>query len=118
MSPEMESIASAFLGSAALTSLLIILATIGTLNPYHRPAIPIAVITSVIFASTYLHSIFNGVSFDLVALRTNLIDGALSMFDLIYIAFSVLTVLIIQASLKRRPDDPLIALSDAESGSE
>ena len=118
MSPEMESIASAFLGSAALTSLLIILATIGTLNPYHRPAIPIAVTTAVIFASTYLHSIFNGVSFDLVAFRTNLIDGALSMFDLIYIAFSVLTALIIQASLKRRPEDPLIALSDAESGSE
>ena len=94
MSPEMESIASAFLGSAALTSLLIILATIGTLNPYHRPAIPIAVTTAVIFASTYLHSIFNGVSFDLVALRTNLIDGALSMFDLIYIAFSVLTCLL------------------------
>ena len=118
MSPEVESIASAFLGSAALTSLLIILATIGTLNPYHRPAIPIAVTTAVIFASTYLHSIFNGVSFDLVALRTNLIDGALSMFDLIYIAFSVLTALIIQASLTRRPEDPLIALSDAESGSE
>ena len=54
----------------------------------------------------------------MVALRTNLIDGALSMFDLIYIAFSVLTVLIIQASFKRRPDDPLIALSDAESDSE
>ena len=118
MSPEMESIASAFLGSAALTSLIIILAMIGSLNPYHRPAIPLAATTAVIFASTYFHSIFNGTPFDLAAFRTNLIGGALSMFDLIYIAFSILTVLIMQASLRKRPDDPLIALSDAESGPE
>lgn len=118
MSPEIESIASAFLGSAALTSLLIILAMIGTLNPYHRPGIPIAATTAVIFASTYLYSIFIGVPFDLIALRANLVGGALSIFDLIYIAFAILTALIMQASLRRRSDDPLIALSDAESISE
>ena len=118
MSPEVDMIVSAFLGSAALTSLLIILAIMGTLNPYHRPAIPLATVALVIFVSTYLASISSGGPLDLMALRTNLVNGALSIFDLIFPGFLVLTVLIMQASLRRRPDDPLIALSEVESGSE
>ena len=118
MSPEMESIASAFLGSVALTSLLIILAMIGTLNPYHRPAIPLAAASVVILASTYLQTISGGTSFDLMSVRTNLVVGAISISDLFYLGFTILTALIMQASLRRRPEDPLIALSDAESDSE
>ena len=38
MPPELELVIAAFAGSAALTSLFVILALIGTLNPYHRPA--------------------------------------------------------------------------------
>ena len=53
-----------------------------------------------------------------MALRTNLVEGALSMFELIYLGFAILTVLIMQATLRRRAEDPLIALSDAESDSE
>jgi len=115
MSPEMEAIANAFLGSAALTSLLIVLALIGTLNPHHRPAIPLTTATIVIGTSTYLYFLSSGETLNLMALRTNLVNGALSLFDLIYLSFVVLTVLILQATLRTRPDDPLIALSDAES---
>ncbi|MEC7706661.1 MAG: hypothetical protein VX204_01720 [Candidatus Thermoplasmatota archaeon] len=118
MSPEMEPIASAFLGSAAFTSLLIALAMIGTLNPYHRPAIPFVGVAVVIFTSTYLHSIYSGTPLDMMTLRTNLVGGGLSMFDLVYLGFMILTILLMQATLRRRPEDPLIALSDAESGSE
>jgi len=118
MTLEIETITSAFLGSAALTSLMVILAMIGTLNPYHRPAIPLTTAAIVIFASTYLHSISSGSTLSLMALRTNLVEGALSMFELIYLGFAILTALIMQATLRRRAEDPLIALSDADSGSE
>ena len=118
MSRETEMIVNAFLGSAALTSLLIILAIMGTLNPYHRPAIPLATVAIVIFVSTYLASLSSGGPLGLMALRTNLVNGALSIFDLIFPGFLVLSVLIMQASLRRRSDDPLIALSEVESGSE
>ena len=118
MSPEMEPIASAFLGSIALTSLLIALSMIGTLNPYHRPAIPLVGVAAIILTSTYLHSLYSGTSLDLMTLRTNLVDGALSLFDLVYLGFMILTLLLMQATLRRRPEDPLIALSDAESASE
>ena len=118
MSPEMEAFANAFLGSAALTSLLIVLALLGTLNPHHRPAIPLITATIVIVTSTYLYSLSSGETLNLMALRTNLVNGTLSLFDLIYLGFAILTVLIMQATLRTRPDDPLIALSDAESDSE
>ncbi len=118
MSPKMETIANAFLGSAALTSLLIVLALLGTLNPHHRPAIPITTAVIVIGTSTYLNFLSSGETLGLMVVRTNLVNGALSMFDLIFLGFLILTALIMQATLRRRPDDPLIALSDAESNSE
>ena len=118
MNPDMEMILSAFLGSAALTSLLIVLAMIGTLNPYHRPAIPLTSVTIVIVASTYLVSISLGETLDMMAFRNNLVNGALSLFDLLYLGFAVLTALFMQASLRKSPEDPLIALSEAESNPE
>lgn len=118
MSPEMDTIVNAFLGSAAFTSLFIILALLGTLNPYHRPAIPLTVVTMVIVISTYLALISWGGDMDILAIRSNLVNGALSILDLLYLAFSVLTALILRASLRSRPDDPLIALLEAESDSE
>ena len=118
MNSEAEIIVNAFLGSVAFTSLLIVLALIGTLNPYHRPAIPLTAVTMTIFISTYLVSISLGESMDVLTTRNNLVNGALSILDLLYPAFAVLTALMMQASLRSRPDDPLIALSEVESGSE
>ena len=115
MSPEVEIVVSAFLGSAALTSVLIILAMIGTLNPYHRPAIPLVAVSIVILSSTYVASVSFGDTLDLLAFRNNLVNGVISIIDLFFIAFVVLTVLLLQTSLRRRPQDPLIALSQAES---
>ena len=117
MNSEAEIIVNAFLGSVAFTSLLIVLALIGTLNPYHRPAIPLTSVTIVIVASTYLVSISLGETLDMMAFRNNLVNGALSLFDLLYLGFAVLTALIMRASLRKSPEDPLIALSEAESNS-
>ena len=40
MSLEMELAITAFSGAAALTSLCVLLAMLGTINPYHRPEVP------------------------------------------------------------------------------
>ena len=114
MNPEFESAISAFTGSAALTSLFVILAMIGTLNPYHRPAIPVLGATVVILASTYLFAYIAGIAVDSVALRLTMSEGVLAMLDILPLAFLVSTYLFLRASLRKRPEDPLLALLDSE----
>ncbi len=118
MSPELESVATAFAGSAALTSLFVVLAMIGTMNPFHRPVIPMLGASLVILCCTYLLASLDGTAVDALALRTTMSEGVLAMLGLLPSTFLVLTVLLIEASLRKRPDDPLLALLESESGSE
>ena len=118
MTPEIELVIAAFVGSAALTSLFVILALIGTLNPYHRPAIPMLGALAVILASTYLFAQMTGIAADSVALRLTFSEGVLALLELLPLAFLVLTFLFLQASFRKRPVDPLLALLESESGSE
>ena len=118
MSPEFESAISAFAGSAALISLFVILAMIGTLNPYHRPAIPVLGALATILVSTYLFAQTAGISVDSGALRMTMSEGVLALLDLLPPAFLVFTFLFLQASFRKRPVDPLLALLESESGSE
>lgn len=118
MNPELESAISVFTGSAALTSLFIILAMIGTLNPYHRPAIPVLGASAVILASTFLFAHTVGIAADSVALRLTMSEGVLALIEILPLVFLVSTFLFIQVSLRKRPEDPLLALLDSESGSE
>ena len=114
MSPEFESAISAFAGSAALISLFVILAMIGTLNPYHRPAIPVLGATAVILASAYLFAYTAGIAADSVALRLTMSEGVLALIDILPLVFLVSTYLILRASLRKRPEDPLLVLLDFE----
>ena len=114
MSPEFESVISAFAGSAALISLFVILAMIGTLNPYHRPAIPVLGASAVILSSTYLFARSAGIAVDNVALRLTMSEGVLALIDILPLVFLVSTFLLLQASLRKRPEDPLLALLDSE----
>ena len=118
MNPDIESAISAFAGAAALTSLFIILALIGTLNPYHRPAIPMLGASTVIFASTYLFAQTVGIPVDSVALRLMMTEGVLALLDIFPLVFLVCTFMFLQASLRKRPEDPLLALLKSEPGSE
>ena len=114
MSPEFESAISAFAGSAALISLFVILAMIGTLNPYHRPTIPVLGATAVILASAYLFAHTAGIAADSVALRLTMSEGVLALIDILPLAFLVSTYLFLRASLRKRPEDPLLVLLDSE----
>ena len=114
MSPEFESAISAFAGAAALISMFVILAMIGTLNPYHRPAIPVLGASAVILSSTYLFARSAGIAVDNVALRLTMSEGVLALIDILPLAFLVSTFLFLQASLRKRPEDPLLALLDSE----
>ena len=114
MNPEFESAISVFAGSAALTSLFVILAMIGTLNPYHRPAIPVLGATAVILTSTYLFAHSAGIDADSVALRLTMSEGVLALIDILPLVFLVSTYLILRASLRKRPEDPLLVLLDFE----
>ena len=114
MNPEFESAISVFAGSAALTSLFVILAMIGTLNPYHRPAIPVLGATVVILASTYLFAYIAGIAVDSVALRLTMSEGVLALIDILPLVFLGSTYLFLRASLRKRPEDPLLALLDSE----
>ena len=118
MTPELESLFAVFAGSAALTSLFVILALIGTLNQYHRPAIPMLGALAVILASTYLFAQMTGIAADSDALRLTLSEGVLALLELLPLAFLVFTFLFLQASFRKRPVDPLLALLESESGSE
>ena len=114
MNPEFESAISAFAGTAALISLFVILAMIGTLNPYHRPAIPVLGATVVILASTYLFAYIAGIAVDSVALRLTMSEGVLALIDILPLVFLGSTYLFLRASLRKRPEDPLLALLDSE----
>ena len=114
MNPEFESAISAFAGTAALISLFVILAMIGTLNPYHRPAIPVLGATAVILASAYLFAHTAGIAADSVALRLTMSEGVLALIDILPLAFLVSTYLFLRASLRKRPEDPLLVLLDSE----
>ena len=118
MTPELELVIVAFVGSAALTSLFVILTLIGTLNPYHRPAIPVLGALATILVSTYLFAQTAGISVDSGALRMTMSEGVLALLDLLPPAFLVFTFLFLQASFRKRPVDPLLALLESESGSE
>ena len=118
MTSEIESVITAFAGSAALTSMFVILALIGTLNPYHRPAIPVLGALAVILASTYIFAQTTGIAADSGALRLTMSEGVLSLLELLPLTFLVFTFLFLQASFRKRPDDPLLALLESESGSE
>jgi len=114
MNPEFESAISAFAGSAALTSLFVILTMIGTLNPYHRPAIPVLGATIVILTSAYLFAHSAGIAADSVALRLTMSEGVFALIDILPLGFLVSTYLFLRASLRKRPEDPLLALLDSE----
>ena len=118
MTPEIELVIAAFVGSAALTSLFVILVLIGSLNPYHRPAIPVLGALAVILASTYLFAQTAGITVGSGALRMTMSEGVLALLDLLPPAFLVSTFLFLQASFRKRPVDPLLALLESESGSE
>jgi len=118
MSPELDSMATAFAGSAALTSLFVVLAMIGTMNPYHRPIIPVLGALLVMLSCTYMLAWTDGTAVDILALRTAMSEGVFAMIGLLPIAFLVLTALLLEASLRKRPEDPLLALLESESGSE
>ena len=118
MSPELDSVATAFAGSAALTSMFVVLAMIGTLNHYHRPFIPVMGALLVMLACTYLLAWFDGTAVDTLALRMTLSEGLFAMLDLLPFIFLILTTLLLEASVRKRPEDPLLALLESESGSE
>ena len=118
MRPELDSVATAFVGSAALTSMFVVLAMIGTLNHYHRPIIPVLGALLVMLSCTYLLAWADGTAVDTLALRMTLSEGVFAMLDLLPFVFLILTALLLEASLRKRPEDPLLALLESESGSE
>jgi len=118
MSPELESVAASFAGSATLTSLFVVLAMIGTLNPYHRPIIPVLGALLVMLSCTYILAWTDGTAVDTLALRVTMSEGVFAMLGLLPMFFLVLSVLLLEASLRKRPEDPLLALLESESGSE
>ncbi len=118
MNPNLELAISAFAGSAALTSMFVILTLIGTLNPYHRTSIPMIGASFVVFSSTYLFAHIVGIPANSIALRLTMSEGVLALLDIIPIAFLLCTFMFLQASLRKRPEDPLLALLESEPGSE
>ena len=118
MSPELDSVATAFVGSAALTSMFVVLAMIGTLNHYHRPIIPVLGALMVMLSCTYLLAWADGTAVDTLTLRMTRSEGVFAMLKLLPFVFLILTALLLEASLRKRPEDPLLALLESESGSE
>ena len=45
-------------------------------------------------------------------------EGVFAMLKLLPFVFLILTALLLEASLRKRPEDPLLALLESESGSE
>ena len=82
MSPELDSVATAFVGSAALTSMFVVLAMIGTLNHYHRPIIPVLGALLVMLSCTYLLAWADGTAVDTLALRMTLCHARPTSFCL------------------------------------
>jgi len=117
MSLEMELAITAFSGAAALTSLCVLLAMLGTINPYHRPEVPSLGALAVIFIATYVVATTHDIEFGLDALRLTLVEGALAIIRILPLAFVFLTVMLFRTSLRKRPEDPLLALLESESGS-
>ena len=103
MSPELDSVAPAFVGSAALTSMFVVLAMIGPLNHYHRPIIPVLGALLVMLSCTYLLAWADGTAVDTLALRMTLSEGVFAMLDLLPFVFLILTALLLEASLRNRP---------------
>ena len=117
MSLELELAITAFFGAAALTSLCVLFAMIGTINPYHRPEVPSLGALAVIFVATYVVSETHDIEFGLDALRFTLIEGALAIIRILPSAFVLLTAMLLRTSFRKRPEDPLLALLESESGS-
>jgi hypothetical protein len=46
-----------------------------------------------------------------------LVEGALAIIRILPLAFVFLTVMLLRTSLRKRPEDPLLALLESESGS-
>ena len=63
-------------------------------------------------------AIADGTAVDTLALRMTLSEGVFAMLALLPFIFLILTVLLLEASLRKRPEDPLLALLESESGSE
>ena len=117
MSLEIDMAITAFSGAAALTSLSVLFVMLGTINPYHRPEVPSLGALAVIFVATYVIAETHDVEFGLDALRLTLVEGALAIIRILPLAFVFLTVMLFRISLRKRPEDPLLALLESESGS-
>ena len=117
VSPELVFAITAFTGAAALTSLCVLLALLGTINPYHRPAVPLLGAFIVIALATYATAAAHDVEFGLDALRLTMAEGVLAIIMILPLAFMILTVMLLRASFRKRPEDPLLALLESESGS-
>lgn len=117
MNLEIELAIVAFSGAAALTSLCVLFTMLGTINPYHRPEVPSLGAFAVIFVATYVIAEIHDVEFGLDALRLTLVEGAMAIIRILPLAFVLLTVMLFRISLRKRPEDPLLALLESESGS-
>ena len=95
MSLEMELAITAFSGAAALTSLCVLLAMLGTINPYHRPEVPSLGALAVIFVATYVVATTHDVEFGLDALRLTLVAGATAISRILRLAFLFQSVFLI-----------------------
>jgi hypothetical protein len=109
MSIEVSTALTIASGGMMLSSSFFAIHLAASLNPYHRPAAPmIGCMASFLVGLSIATAFFDGSTIS--AARGALSDAVVSVFSLLPLAFAFVTYQLARISLRKRPEDPLLAL--------
>ncbi len=109
MSIEVSTVLTIASGGMMLSSSFFAIHLAASLNPYHRPAAPmIGCLASFLVGLSIATAFFDGPPMS--AARGALSDAVASILSLLPLTFAFVTYHLIRISLRKRPEDPLLAL--------
>ena len=117
VSIEVSAVMTIASGGMMLSSSFFAIHLAASLNPYHRPVAPmIGCLASFLVGLSLATVFFDGSPMS--AARTALSDAVASILSLLPLVFVLATFHLIRISIRKRPDDPLLALLDHPSSRE
>ena len=96
-------------GGLMLSSSYFAIHLVASLNPYHRPAVPMIGCLASFTAGLAIATMTSDDS-PMFAARTALAEAVSSILSLLPLAFVFVTYHLIRTSLRKRPEDPLLGL--------